>query len=61
VFDNVVFGEAIKIDSSSIPAEKNTEDSQEIRQRFCEVVDALDRLDESMYCEVPAVTVTGAG
>jgi len=61
VFDNVVFGEAIEIDSSSVSTEENTGDGQEIGQRLREVVHALYRLDESVYCEVPAFTITGAG
>jgi len=61
VFYNVVFGKMIKVDSSPIPAEKNAGDSQEISQRFREIVYALHCLDERAYCEVPAVAITGAG
>jgi len=61
VFNNVVFGEAIEIDGSPVSAEENTRDGQEIGQRFCEVVHPLYRLDKSVYCEVPAFTITGAG
>jgi hypothetical protein len=59
VFDNVVFGETIKVDSSTIPAEKNAAESQEISQRFCEVIYTLDCLDEGVYGEIPAITITG--
>jgi len=58
VFDNVVFGEAIKVDSSTVPAEKNSGKSQEISQWFCEIIYASDCLDEGVYREIPAVTIT---
>lgn len=58
VFDDVVFGETIKVDGSSIPTEKDTRKGQEISQWFCKVVHTLHRPDEGVDCEVPAVTVT---
>ena len=60
VFNDVVFGEVIKIDSSSVPAEENAGKGQEISQRFREVVYALHCLDEGVHSEVPAVAITGS-
>lgn len=59
MFYHVVFRETVKVKSSSIPAEKYTRKSQEISQRFREVVYVLYRLDEDVYCEIPAVAITG--
>ena len=61
MFDNVVFGETIEVDSSTVPAEKNAGESQEISKRLCEIVYTLDCLDESVYCKIPAVTITDTG
>ena len=61
VFDDVVFGETIEVDSSTVPTEKNASESQEISQRFCEMVYTMHRLDQGVYREVPAVTITGTG
>lgn len=58
MFDNVVSGEAIKVDSLTVPAEKNAGESQEISQRFREIIYVLDCLDEGLYCEILAVTIT---
>ena len=60
MFYYIVFGEAIKVDSSSIPAEKNAGEGQKIGQWFREVVYALYCLDESVYREVPAVAIANA-
>ena len=57
MFDDVVFGETIKVDSSPIPAEKDSREGQEIGQRFSEMIHALHCLDENVDCEVSAVTI----
>lgn len=61
MFDDVVFGETIEVDGSTIAAEKNASDGQEISQRFCEIVYALHYFDQGVYREVPAVTITRVG
>lgn len=61
VFYDIVPGEMIEVDSSSIPAEENAGEGQEISQRFREVVHTLHCLDEGVYCEVPAITIAGTG
>ena len=60
MFDNVMFDETIKVDSSTVPAEKNAGESHKISQRFCEIIYTLDCLDEGVYREIPAITVTVA-
>ena len=50
-----------KADSPTVPTEKNARESQKISQRFCEIIYALYCLDESVYYEVPAVTIAGTG
>lgn len=59
MFDNVVFGETIEVDSSTVPAEKNAGKNQQVSQRFCEIICTLDCFDEGVYREIPAITITG--
>ena len=58
VFYDVVLRETIEVDGSSVPAEKDTSQGQEVSQGFRKVIYELDRLDEIVDREVPAVAIT---